>query len=186
MFEFEGKCFIKHIQSSRAVSADAKGKARIKINVPDLSIESAAGALLCKPEHVEGGFFEPGTDEEGLRPIMHGISKLVGAECWEGMHEVKISSLKKVDAAQLKVLSLKPKVGGTFDTMLLLVVEEPSENFLEILTDRCNRELNLKIKQVQADIVDEIEKTKEDQAAGEMEPARARKQRSRMKREELN
>lgn len=188
MFEFDGKCLVKHINTSRAVSADAKGKARIKINVPDLSIEAAAGALLCKPEQVSAAFFEQGTEEEGPRPIMHGIRKVVGSEVWEGMHEVKLSSLKKVDADQLKILSLKPKVGGTFDCMLLLIVEEPSENFLEVLTERCNRELNIRIKQTQADIEDEIAKVKEGEAdePTARDKARATKAAAKTPRKDLN
>lgn len=174
MFEFDGKCLIKEIKSSRAVSADAKGTARIKINLPEVTPEVAAGLLLCKPEQA-GYFFEPGTDEEGPRPIMHGIRKIIGAEVWENMHTVKISSLRQVDAAQLKVLELKAKVGGTFNVMLLLIIEEPAENFLEVLTDRCNRELNIKIKQPVADLEDEIERTRAAEGAGDDAKPKGRK-----------
>ncbi len=163
MFEFDGKCLIKEIKSSRAVSADAKGTARIKINLPEVVPEVAAGLLLCKVDQA-GCFFEPGTDDDGPRPIMHGIRKILGAESWDNMHTVKISSMKVVDATQLRVLELKPKVGGTFDVMLLLIVEEPTENFLEILTERCNRELNIRIKQPVADLEDEIDRVKEENA----------------------
>ncbi len=149
MFEFEGKCIVRRIEADRAVSDDAASKARVKVNIPELSAEAAAGALICKPEDL-ALFFNNGNPDEPLT-VFKGIRKIVCTETWENMHSVKISSLRKVQVAQVRVVDLAPAPGGTFNANLIVLFERPAENFLEILTERCNREVNIVITQTEAD-----------------------------------
>lgn len=152
MFEFEGKCIVRRIEADRAVSNDAASKARVKVNIPELSLEAVAGALICKPEAL-AGFFNNDNPDEPLT-VFKGLKKIVCTETWEDMHSVKISTLRKVQVSQVRVVDLTPAPGGFFNANMIVLFENPAENFLEILADRCNREVNIVITQTEADQAD--------------------------------
>lgn len=167
MFDFQGNCFVRHFEGGRAVSDDANPKAKIKINIPDMSPEKVKGILLCAED--DTWLFFDAIEKNGekvVRPRYKGLSKLMCGNAWENMHTIKIGALKKQLCLQLKVTHIVPAEGGVFDVTLLALIERPGENYLEVLADRCNREIALLIVQTQedppeqVDIEDAIDKAK--------------------------
>jgi hypothetical protein len=167
MFDYAGTCFVRHFEGGRAVSDDANPKAKIKINIPEMSPENVQGILLCEQDGTL--LFFDAVEKNGetvLRPRFKGIDKIVCGNAWENMHTIKIGGLKKHLCLQLKVTHITPAEGGVFNVTLFALIERPGENFLEALAERSNREIPLLIVQtqddppVQEDIEEVIEKTK--------------------------
>ncbi len=164
MFNYQGNCFVRRFEGGRAKSDDVNAKAKIKINIPDMEPDNVRGILLCDDEH-SWLFFD--TKDRGGERIVHprfpGITRIACGNAWENMHTIKIAGLKKHLCLQLKVTHMVPVEGGRFDVELIAIIERPSDNFLEVLAERCNREVPLHIVQtqedapVQVDIEDAIE-----------------------------
>lgn len=143
MFQHEGTGLVRIFMGSRAVSDDANAKAKIKLNIPEMDHESVAGILLCDPDATLA-FFNP---DDNMKPVYPGIRAIKSANCWEEMHKIKLGNLKKQTVKQLRVVEVIPKEGGVFDVTIWLLIERPTDNYLEVLAERCNREMAVSIEQ---------------------------------------